>query len=111
MAWSPLRRSNAGISRVEHPGDYATPNPNHLRDGTDDQPADVLTNGVELWITRNDGPWIRTTVVSASLDEVVIEMEDGSRWLMSPLRFGETDSGIRPQGLYSQDWKIRSDSD
>jgi hypothetical protein len=34
MAWSPVRRANAGISRVEHPGDYATPNPNHLRDGT-----------------------------------------------------------------------------
>jgi hypothetical protein len=23
MAWSPFRRSNAGISWVEHPGDYA----------------------------------------------------------------------------------------
>src|SRR4051794_34194874 len=34
MAWSPLRRSNAGISRVEHPGDYATLNSNHPRDGT-----------------------------------------------------------------------------
>jgi hypothetical protein len=77
---------------------------------SDDEPADVLTNGVELWITRNDGPWIRTTVVSASLDEVVIEMEDGSRWLMSPLRFGETGSGFTTQGLCSQDWKIRSNS-
>jgi hypothetical protein len=76
---------------------------------SDDQPADVLTNGVELWIMRNDGPWIRTTVISASLDEVIIEMEDGSRWLMSPLRLGETDSGITTQGLHSQDWKIRSD--
>src|SRR5215210_7638007 len=37
MAWSPVRRSNAGISRVEHPGDYATPNSNHLRDGTHSQ--------------------------------------------------------------------------
>src|SRR5215204_3028076 len=34
MAWSPVRRSNAGISRVANPGDYATPNSNHLRDGT-----------------------------------------------------------------------------
>src|SRR5215207_4162565 len=33
MAWSPARRSNAGI-RVANPGDYATPNSNHLRDGT-----------------------------------------------------------------------------
>ena len=34
MAWSPVRRSNAGIDGVEHPGDYATLNSNQLRDGT-----------------------------------------------------------------------------
>jgi hypothetical protein len=34
MAWSPVRRANAGILRVEHPGDYANLNSNHLRDGT-----------------------------------------------------------------------------
>ena len=34
MAWSPVRRINAGLVRVEAPGDYATPNSNQLRDGT-----------------------------------------------------------------------------
>src|SRR5271167_1539667 len=34
MAWSPVRRSNAGIRWVETPGDYATLNSNHSGDGT-----------------------------------------------------------------------------
>jgi hypothetical protein len=34
MAWPPARRSKAGRFEVEHPGDYATINSNHLRDGT-----------------------------------------------------------------------------
>src|SRR3954451_19675457 len=42
MAWSPLRRSNAGISRVEHPGDYATLNSNHPRDGTQREIVEAL---------------------------------------------------------------------
>src|SRR5215218_11403469 len=43
MAWSPVRRSNAGISRVANPGDYATPNSNHLRDGTADRAIYAVT--------------------------------------------------------------------
>jgi hypothetical protein len=35
MAWSPVRRINAGLVRVEAPGDYATFNSNQLRDGTE----------------------------------------------------------------------------
>ena len=34
MAWSPVRRVNAGLVRVKAPGDYATLNSNQLRDGT-----------------------------------------------------------------------------
>ena len=34
MAWSPVRRINAGLVRVEAPGDYATLNSYQLRDGT-----------------------------------------------------------------------------
>jgi len=34
MAWSPAWRFNAKRFEVEHPGDYATINSNHLRDGT-----------------------------------------------------------------------------
>jgi transposase len=34
MAWSPVRRFNAGWFEVEHPGDYATLISNQLRDGT-----------------------------------------------------------------------------
>jgi uncharacterized membrane protein len=34
MAWSPIRRANAGSFEVGHPGDYATLNSNQLRDGT-----------------------------------------------------------------------------
>ena len=34
MAWSPVRRANAGCFEVDHPGDYATLTSNHIRDGT-----------------------------------------------------------------------------
>jgi len=34
MAWSPVRRSNAGRFGVDHLGDYATFNSNHSCDGT-----------------------------------------------------------------------------
>ncbi|HWX35768.1 MAG TPA: hypothetical protein VNZ53_51165, partial [Steroidobacteraceae bacterium] len=34
MAWSPSRRSCAGDSRFDHPGDYATFNSNHIPDRT-----------------------------------------------------------------------------
>src|SRR5438477_5694848 len=34
MAWSPVRRVNAGRFEVKHPGDYATFNSNHSRDTT-----------------------------------------------------------------------------
>ena len=38
MAWSPVRRSNAGRFEVEHPGDYATLNSYQPRDGITFQP-------------------------------------------------------------------------
>jgi hypothetical protein len=34
MAWSPVRRTNAGRFEVDHPGDYATLNSYHPVDGT-----------------------------------------------------------------------------
>jgi len=34
MAWSPVRRFNAGRFEVDHPGDYATLNSHQPRDGT-----------------------------------------------------------------------------
>jgi hypothetical protein len=34
MAWSPVRRFNAGRFEVDHPGDYATLNSYQLRDGS-----------------------------------------------------------------------------
>jgi len=34
MAWSPVRRFNAGRFEVDHPGDYATPFSNQACDGT-----------------------------------------------------------------------------
>jgi hypothetical protein len=34
MAWSPVRRTNAGRFEVDHPGDYATFNSSHLTDAT-----------------------------------------------------------------------------
>jgi hypothetical protein len=39
MAWSPVRRTNAGRFEVDHPGDYATLNSYQPSDGT-------LANGI-----------------------------------------------------------------
>src|SRR3954454_18736258 len=39
MAWSPVRRTNAGRFEVDHPGDYATLNSYHPVDGTCDVEA------------------------------------------------------------------------
>ncbi|HWJ20040.1 MAG TPA: DUF2336 domain-containing protein [Geobacterales bacterium] len=38
MAWSPVRRFNAGRFEVHHPGDYANLNSYQLRDGTREHP-------------------------------------------------------------------------
>src|SRR5260370_42213833 len=46
MAWSPVRRFNAGRFEVHHPGDYANPNFYQLRDGT---------NGSALPLTLGEG--------------------------------------------------------
>jgi hypothetical protein len=43
MAWSPFQRSNAGISWVEQPGDYANLNSNHFRDGTHGDMGEVFS--------------------------------------------------------------------
>src|SRR5258708_9749030 len=56
MAWSPVRRFNAGRFEVDHPGDYATLNSYQPRDGT------LSSNGMQnaaFKITRQafqDGP-------------------------------------------------------
>jgi hypothetical protein len=41
MAWSPVRRTNAGRFEVEHPGDYATFNSYHPSDATLTKLADI----------------------------------------------------------------------
>ena len=49
MAWSPVRRSNAGI-RVADPGDCATPHSNYLRDGTEgraEEGCEAAANGCD----------------------------------------------------------------
>ena len=46
MAWSPVRRVNAGILRVKHPGDYVTRNSNNPCDGTLGSCAEYLRNTV-----------------------------------------------------------------
>src|SRR6266542_947771 len=42
MAWSPVRRFNAGCFEVDHPGDYATLNSYQPRDGICDHSVDRL---------------------------------------------------------------------
>jgi hypothetical protein len=73
----------------------------------EDKP-DLLTGGAEIWIVPDIGPRVPAVVVSATPEEAVIEMQDGSRWLMTPVLFGEIGSGITTAGMRSQDWIIRS---
>jgi len=56
MAWSPVRRVNAGLIRVEAPGDYATPNSNQLPDGTPrDDAGDYFTAGSSIYFAIRAG--------------------------------------------------------
>src|SRR6266705_3023301 len=55
MAWSPVRRSNAGRFEVDHPGDYATLNSYQPRDGTFG--GSPIGLAIE-WITKT---WLRFT--------------------------------------------------
>jgi hypothetical protein len=48
MAWSPVRRFNAGRFEVDHPGDYATLISNQLRDSTIDDLERWLRGKLEL---------------------------------------------------------------
>src|SRR3974377_89298 len=59
MAWSPVRRSNAGIRWVETPGDYATLNSNHSRDATDLR-CSTLSYSVRFYVRGLDylGPLV-----------------------------------------------------
>ena len=45
MAWSPVRRTNAGRFEVDHPGDYATLNSYHPADGTGPGILNCCTSG------------------------------------------------------------------
>jgi len=54
MAWSPVRRTNAGRFEVDHPGDYATFNSYHPSYATWRAPVfphtwDVQAVGRTLW--------------------------------------------------------------
>jgi hypothetical protein len=57
MAWSPVRRSNAGISRVANPGDYTTPNSNHLRDGLERAISEAAVATPKLQEIPDEGFW------------------------------------------------------
>src|SRR3954452_19451582 len=62
---------------------------------------DVMQSGVELWIVRHDPQPIRSVVISASPAELVIQMDDGTRWSMTPVRADEHGSGITTRGMYA----------
>jgi plasmid maintenance system killer protein len=57
MAWSPVRRVNAGLVRVEAPGDYATPNSNQLRDGTSVGLHKLKGNRRNQWAMTVNARW------------------------------------------------------
>jgi len=61
MAWSPLRRANAGWFEVEHPGDYATLNSNQSRYGTKLPPTHRLV------ITDFEAGWTVTAYLAQAL--------------------------------------------
>jgi len=54
MAWSPVRRTNAGRFEVDHPGDYATLNSYHPVDGTYECSACRYVTSV-LWQPKEPG--------------------------------------------------------
>ena len=72
-------------------------------------PPDVLIAGVELWlILAPDEKWVRSQVIEASPNEIIIEMDDGARWRMTPTALGEFGSHHTITGMHAQDWTIRA---
>jgi hypothetical protein len=55
MAWSPVRRTNAGRFEVDHPGDYATFNSYHPTDATLDLNNELSMNDELLSRFSYDG--------------------------------------------------------
>src|SRR5260370_13391148 len=60
MAWSPVRRFNAGRFEVDHPGDYATLNSYQPRDGTHGEAG--RNSRIELWRSPKRVPGSRQTL-------------------------------------------------
>jgi hypothetical protein len=119
MAWSPVRRFNAGRFEVDHPGDYATLISNQLRDGT------TRHQSVEL-INREDwkGVWLHEllqTELASVADRIDLSGRDA---LLKPkatqslsLLFCELMTNSSKHGALSQrggkataEWEIK-DSD
>jgi hypothetical protein len=68
MAWSPVRRTNAGRFEVDHPGDYATLNSYHPSDATRTQGLPVrLQRGSRSLALR--GPWELEGAQTAQLSQ------------------------------------------
>jgi hypothetical protein len=60
MAWSPVRRTNAGCFEVDHPGDYATFNSYHPSDATWADPArDFLIRSAKRKNRRSNCQWMK----------------------------------------------------
>src|SRR5215207_2818778 len=69
MAWSPVRRSNAGISRVANPGDYATLIPTTSATAPLEGGAVALAErGEALQCVRREG---RTGIGGRFLDQAI----------------------------------------
>jgi hypothetical protein len=73
------------------------------------EPPATLTAGVNLSIINVHEKWISATVLSAARTEAVVAMPDGKKWKITPVQYGEIDSGIKTD-MTSQDWAIRSEA-
>src|ERR1700722_4288385 len=76
------------------------------------QPAAVLANGdtVQIRIGAPGEKWGAARVVDVALGEAVLELDDGTKWKMTPRQSSELPTGITWSGGPSQEWVIRSES-
>jgi hypothetical protein len=71
-------------------------------------PDFAVGDEIEIRLGGPREPWVNAEAMEISPDGVIIQTEDGARWLMTPRQNNELGSNITWQGGPSQDWIIRA---
>jgi hypothetical protein len=75
-----------------------------------DHQTRILWPGADLLIIHLGHSRSRGRILASSHHEATIELEDGSRWRMTPSTHTDPPRSFHIGGIDSQDWVVRSDA-